>query len=154
MKKKNLNFPLYCVNCKEKFSTETFLNIDAEPYLNQLEQIIDYCLYERLKQELEFLIKAEEMYIEFPESKEKMVPKIFLRNNSAPTSEEIKLWTKGDKKLEEFLLTSYFNQETRKSYVEQCIKEEYVEPVICPKCRKGTIVFEEGRLSEYEPKLT
>jgi len=80
------------------------------------------------------------MYIEFPESKEKMVPKIFLYNNSAPTPEEIKLWTKGDKQLEEFLFTSYFDLEKRKSYIEKCIEEEFVEPVMCPKCRNGIIV--------------
>lgn len=152
--KEDLDFPLYCTNCREDFTAENFLNKADEPYLHQLERIVDFCLLERLKQELQQLNKVEKMYCEFPESKDKMVPHIFLGENSPPTSKEIELWTNGDKQLEEFLLTTSFKLDVRKSYVEKSIEEENIEPVICPKCKNGVIIFKEGRLREFEPKLT
>ena len=94
------------------------------------------------------------MYNNYPQSKSKMAPRSGNNSDEVPSVEEIKLWTDGDKMLETFLLTTSFNLEKRKSYVETCIKEEVVEPVICTKCESGIIIFKEGRLRDYEPKLT
>ncbi|MBK1812674.1 hypothetical protein JHL18_18805 [Clostridium sp. YIM B02505] len=146
-----LDTPLYCTNCRAEFSIEQF---GGDPYESPLEEIIDYCCLEKLKQELQLLYKTERMYHDYPQSRNKMIT----RNNSdasdRPSSEEIKLWTNGDKILEKFLLTTSFNLEKRKSYVERCIKEEEVEPIMCTKCGGGIIVFKEGRLEDFEPKLT
>lgn len=149
MDKEKTNTPLYCTHCKSEFTVEDF---GGEPFDTPLEVIVDYCTVERVKGELILLNKTEEMYNEFPESEGKMRPK--LERDADPTDEEIKLWTKGNKSLEEFLFRTYFDLKRRKSYVEKFIKDETVDPIICPKCKNGIIIFKDGELRNYEPKLT
>lgn len=147
--KEKTNTPLHCTHCKSEFTVEDF---GGEPFDTPLEVIVDYCSIERLKEELIFLNKTEQMYNEFPESKTKMCSKS--QRDIDPTDEEIKVWTKGDKLFEKLLFTRTFNLERRKSYVEKCIQEEIIDPIICPKCKKGIIIFKDEELRNYEPKLT
>lgn len=72
MNKGKSNMPLYCTNCKVEFTVEYF---GGEPYDTPLEEIVDYCSIERLKEELQLLNKIEQMYKDYPESRKKMVPK-------------------------------------------------------------------------------
>ncbi|WP_297430712.1 hypothetical protein [Clostridium sp.] len=151
MDKEKLDKPLYCTNCKSEFTIEDF---GGEPYDTPLEDIVDYCCLEKLKKELELLYKVDKMYRDYPESRDKMTPQHINNLSLKPNEEEIKLWTNEDKVLEKYLLTKSFDLEYRIKHLERNIKEDDSKPVVCTRCGKGIIVFKEGRLSDYEPKLT
>ncbi|MCX7923146.1 MAG: hypothetical protein N3B21_14230 [Clostridia bacterium] len=147
MDKVKNNKPLYCSNCGEEFP--------VEPFGEKLEQIIDFCSMQELKEELNILHKVEEMYLQYPESKSKMVPLWKLGSELVPTDEEIVKWTQGDKALAEFLLTKSFDLNARKRFVEKSlVDDESIEPLSCPQCSVGIVHFKDGRLREFEPKLS
>lgn len=139
--------PLYCMNCFAEFFTEQFGE--------EFEQVIDYYSVQERKKELELLLKAQDMYRKYPESKNKMIPLWEIQEQSKPTDEEIDCWTKGDKALSDYLLSRSFNMDARKRVVEKSLKQNAsIEPLMCPVCSSGIVSFKEGRYKEFEPRLS
>ena|GEM_PF-2638578 len=114
--------------------------------------MIDYCIFNELKETLRILDRVEEMYREFPESVEKLTP-----TNQSELSirqKDINKWTKGDVSVYKFLTTTYFNLEAcRKNIEGKLVLYNNVKPVMCPLCKSGVIIFKEGRLQEFKPKF-
>lgn len=141
-----LDKPLQCSNCGEEYLIKRFRS--------QLPRIVEYCLLVKLKKEMEILNKVEKMYTLFPESRERLVPKWALGGKKSPSVDEIRLWTHGDKVLESFLLSKDFDLEARRQSVEKMIeKAGDLSPIPCPNCGVGVVVFKEGRLDDFMPKL-
>jgi hypothetical protein len=142
-----IDYPLICSKCKKVFKGDFFGN--------RIDNIIDFCQTEKMKEELELLSKTEKMYNDYPDSKKRMISKWELGGVLPPTEEEIKQWTNGDSLLAEYLLTSSFDVIKRRKLIESDLKsKKRVRPVKCPVCKTGLICFKNDSLNDFLPKLT